>query len=393
MKELPNCLICGSQNVQILYEKNDIPVFAHKIAKDKFKAAQAAVGKLKFVYCHNCGFIFNAAFEKERVIYDDTYDNSQDYSDAFHTHQIEVEKFITDALELKKQTLLEIGCGKGGFLKQLITHHDCTGIGFDPSYQPISTEKNDNLHIFTEYFGPESYAKIEKPVHLVIWRHVLEHINKPLEALKDIVNFFETDDNYYLYIETPDAQWIIENHMVYDFVYEHCSIFTLRALEHLLNTVGLEIVKYQKMFRGQYLAVLVRPKKISKHAKHLCAYWSKEAQTITRYLKQLQTKGAICVWGAGAKGIMFCNIFDADNKWVNCLIDINPHKQGSFAAHTAHPILAPEEALKKYTIGSILVLNSNYIEEISKQLQHNNSQLNIIDFEEYLRKTQLENIL
>ena len=33
------------------------------------------------------------------------------------------------------------------------------------------------------------------------------------------------------------------------------------------------------------------------------------------------------------------------------------------------------------------------IEEISKQLQHNNSQLNIIDFEEYLRKTQLENIL
>lgn len=384
-----SCPICASHHMQVIYEKEGVPIFAHKIDKNPTKAAQAAVGQLQLVYCQECGFIFNAAFEKERVVYDGTYDNSQDYSLAFHAHQAEVEKFITDTINLKQQHILEIGCGKGGFLQQLTDNNDGFGTGFDPSYQPNAAEENARLQIFAEYFGQASYSKITKPVKLVLWRHVIEHIDNPKQALKDITDLFSDDEDYYLYIETPDAQWIMENHMVYDFVYEHCALFTLRAIEKLLDEAGLTIIKYQKMFHEQYLAVLAKPKKSQRMAASTKSFWQDEEKAAKQYLKALKNAGAVCIWGAGAKGIMFCNLFDEHREWIDCLIDINPHKQGAFAARTAHPIVCPKH-LENYAAGHVLVLNSNYLQEITEDVKNINPQLAVIDFEAYLTKNQME---
>ncbi|HJJ41789.1 MAG TPA: class I SAM-dependent methyltransferase [Methanocorpusculum sp.] len=319
----------------------------------------------------------------------------------FQRHEDDVIDFIASEIDLDNQNVLEVGCGQGGFLKRLAFKKKCFCTGFDPSYVSDGCdvfEDGDRFRVFTEFFNKSSYAEVRRPVKLVIWRHVIEHCPDPLGALEDIVNVFEPDDSFYLYIETPDADWILSNGMYYDFVYEHCSLFTMGSLVSLLNRVGLDAVKSARMFDGQYLAVLAKPAndikctaEISESSAvtelHQTVMAARDVKTrVIGCLTDLCRAGGICVWGAGAKGIMFVNMYDENREFIVCLCDVNPHKQGAFAAHTAHPIIAPNE-LRSYNVKTILVLNGNYVNEISRHEDIIDEGFVIIDFERWMKKS------
>ncbi|HJJ41751.1 MAG TPA: class I SAM-dependent methyltransferase [Methanocorpusculum sp.] len=342
-------------------------------------------------------FLFNASFEPEKVIYDNSYDNSQNYSAVFQKHEDDVIDFISSNIDITNKNVLEVGCGQGEFLKRLASKKKCNCIGFDPSFVSNNLEDEKHISVFTEYFNKLSYTKIKHPVKLVIWRNVIGQVPDPLEAIKDIVNVFEPEDDFYLYIETPDADWILSNGMYYDIVYEYRSIFTIGSLESLLNRVGLEVVKSGKMFEEKYLAVLAKP---AKDIKSTADISEKSAETelhqtmmnaqkvmtfVKYYLTDLKKSGGVCVWGAAAKGIMFVNMYDENRQFIDCLCDINPNKQGGFVAHTAHPIIAPDKLID-YNIKTILVLNSNYVKEIREYEYIQDNGFAVIDFEMMMKK-------
>jgi hypothetical protein len=73
--------------------------------------------------------------------------------------------------------------------------------------------------------------------------------------------------------------------------------------------------------------------------------------------------GPVAVWGASAKGATFLFLTDPDASLLDCVIDINPAKQGRFIAATGHAIVAPDIAAQR-GIGTIIIMNPNYHEEI-----------------------------
>jgi len=81
----------------------------------------------------------------------------------------------------------------------------------------------------------------------------------------------------------------------------------------------------------------------------------------------LSTKGGIALWGAGAKGVTFANLVDSEGSWINCIIDINPKKQGKYVPGTGHPIVSYKE-IRNYDIRNIILMNPNYRQEILKLL-------------------------
>ena len=84
-----------------------------------------------------------------------------------------------------------------------------------------------------------------------------------------------------------------------------------------------------------------------------------------------QQSSKCAIWGGSSKGIIAAIYLHRAGVDVECLIDINPAKQGKFAAVTGLPILGPDEAIKCLPEGAaMLVMNSNYLEEI-KQMSNN----------------------
>jgi len=75
----------------------------------------------------------------------------------------------------------------------------------------------------------------------------------------------------------------------------------------------------------------------------------------------------IAIWGAGAKGVTLANLVDATCQHIDCVVDINPAKQGHFLPGTGHPIVAPDQ-LAPRGVTRIIITNPNYHAEIAALL-------------------------
>jgi hypothetical protein len=77
---------------------------------------------------------------------------------------------------------------------------------------------------------------------------------------------------------------------------------------------------------------------------------------------RLAAEAKIAVWGAGAKGTTFAHLVDPENKLIDCVVDLNPNKQGKFLPGTGHPIVGVEKLATRGVRNAIL-MNPNYREE------------------------------
>ena len=76
----------------------------------------------------------------------------------------------------------------------------------------------------------------------------------------------------------------------------------------------------------------------------------------------------MAIWGAGAKGNVFLNMFDQDHKYIDCVIDINKDKMGLYTSGTGHKIYDPQSI--NDGIGTIIVMNQMYMKEISSLINY-----------------------
>ncbi|MBE9554257.1 MAG: hypothetical protein IMF05_12415, partial [Proteobacteria bacterium] len=75
-------------------------------------------------------------------------------------------------------------------------------------------------------------------------------------------------------------------------------------------------------------------------------------------------RGGVAIWGAGAKGVTFSLLTDPARESIDCLIDINPGKQGNYVPLTGHAIVSPEQAAAR-GIRTVIVANPIYADEVA----------------------------
>ena len=68
------------------------------------------------------------------------------------------------------------------------------------------------------------------------------------------------------------------------------------------------------------------------------------------------------LWGAGAKGVTFANLIDGSRELIDCVVDLNPLKQGHYLPGTGHPIVS-HQALTARGVSTAILMNPNYREE------------------------------
>lgn len=342
------CPLTGSTNVKVLYKQSSVPLIQNKVYASEDMAINAPCIDVTIAQSLDNGFVFSADFTDSIIDYDMHYQNEQSNSAYFRRHLEHVIEILENN-DVLKGKVVEIGCGKAYFMDMLLDR-DVDITGFDPTYEGHSPK------VVKDFFS-EKYSGIG--AGLIILRHTLEHISSPFHFIKTIAAANKYKGK--IYIEVPTFEWIMQHNATEDIFYEHCNYFTLDTLQMFFtkSTGG-------HFFNDQYIYVIadLSDLKDTIEVKPVEPYDVKFEERIREYDKLVSGLTNVAIWGAGAKGSTFLNLLDKDRTKVKCVIDINPKKQHRYIGGAGHYIIKPGE-LVQHGIENVIVMNSNYIDEIT----------------------------
>jgi hypothetical protein len=336
-------------------------------------ARSIARGELDLCVCTRCGFVFNRGFDPSLLAYGEEYDNTQSHSPSFSTYMDELVRHMIDERGVRNARIVEVGCGKGLFLRRLVepAAFGNVGWGFDPSYLGPDTDADGRLQFRRQLYGPGCETL---RADVVVCRHVIEHVVSPLALLQTVRAALALSPGARVFFETPCVDWILRNQVFWDFFYEHCSLFSPASLTTAFTAAGFRVEGIRRTFGDQYLwleatvatdSSVAPPPDAGELPALAAAFGRAEQELVERWTRELSASaahGATAIWGAGAKGVTLANLTDPDGRFIDCIVDLNPQKQGRFLPGTGHPIVAPADLAARGVTRAIL-MNPNYRDE------------------------------
>lgn len=373
MKSPTQCPGCGSTRLSASWRIARQPAILNYRFTSATAASRVARRNLCLAQCAGCGLIFNASFDSDAVPYDSNYENRQCCSPAFQEHLRVVADSLLAKYHLLGGRILEVGCGKGDFLKLLCARAKATGVGYDTSYEGASSISKGRVLFHRCYVMARD---IRKTFDAIICRHVVEHVGDIGKFLRELHDIAAAADDPVTVIETPAFEWIAKHGCFWDVFYEHCNYFTLPCLAHLCEQAGFRIVRQRLVFGGQYQLLELkvrrgRPGKLRQPSisVRLATFARKADAMLQRMEIRLRRHGAArgwAIWGAGAKGVALANRLQ---HWPpRFVIDSNTAKQGCFVPGSRTPIIAPDDPRIR-GLELILIVNPNYAAEIAFTLR------------------------
>jgi len=367
------CPVCASASTALFLTRESVPAHQNLLMPDEPSALAIARGDLRLTACSECGFVFNAAFDGEKLSYGEEYENTQSYSPTFNAYLDDLVSYLVREKGVSGSRIVEVGCGKGIFLQKLIEFPgaDNRGVGFDPSYIGPGERLDGRLRFDRRFYGPEC-ANV--PADVVVCRHVIEHVPDPVALMRLVRGALVNSADARVFFETPCVEWILRNRVIWDFFYEHCSYFTAQSLTTAFERGGFRVEDVRHIFGGQYLWLEARlgaearsevsrdARSILRQTEELAASETEVTRRWSATIDDLLRRGKVALWGAGAKGVTFANLLDGGRTRLDCVVDLNPQKQGHFIPGTGHPIVDFRQ-LQVRGVATAILMNPNYREE------------------------------
>ncbi|MGE4125615.1 MAG: class I SAM-dependent methyltransferase [Pusillimonas sp.] len=384
------CPVCEHVQIKSFLQRSNVPVHQNLVVTSQADARTVTRGELDLVICEACGFVFNQAFDLSRLSYGEDYDNTQSCSAYFDAYLDGLVQDMVERKGVRNCTIVEVGCGKGHFLKKLVNYPGANnrGFGFDPSYVGPLSELDGRLQFRTCYYD---HSCTDIAADVVVCRHVIEHVPEPLEILRSVRSALASSPEARVFFETPCVEWILRHRVIWDFFYEHCSLFTAESLGLAFRRTGFAVKSVEHIFGRQYLWLEAKVGDVDENllafgetvllAMVYAADEQKLREAWLSRLHALEQNGKVALWGAGAKGATFANLIDPDCTLIDCVVDLNPNKQGRFIPGTGHPIVAPVD-LPGRGVRVAVLMNPNYRQENVRLLADAGIELNLIDWNE-----------
>jgi ubiquinone/menaquinone biosynthesis C-methylase UbiE len=318
--------------------------------------------------------VFNSAFDAALIPYDARYENRQCFSTAFQEHLQTLAADLIARHRLRGKNVLEVGCGKGDFLKLLCRRAPARGTGYDTAYEGSCGRTRAGVRFYRQYV---SASDISSRFDAVICRHVIEHVADIGGFLKELHAIAIACGDPVTILETPAFEWTADNLCFWDIFYEHCNYFTRPCLAWLCEQAGFTVTDQRLAFGGQYqlLELKARPKHsaLSPRMPNIplsLTFFARRAEArLVGLEKRLQAAGVErgwAVWGAAAKGVALINrLKKIQPRFV---IDSNPAKQGCVICGACVPVIAPSDPRIR-SLALVLIVNPNYEAEMTSTLR------------------------
>lgn len=362
----------------VLLELLDVPTLVCALHASPEEARACQRGDIRLAVDPATGLVHNRDFDARRAEYAEGYENSLSVSATFRAYLKSYARDLASRFSLEGATALEIGCGDGEFLEELVEAGAAKAIGFEPSW-PASRERSwheGRCSVIPSPYGPERAHEVEDlGAGLLLSRQVLEHVEDPVGFLASLRGHGTSGPG--LVIEVPSGEFMFERGTPWEVVYEHRSYFTADSLNHTLRAAGWEATHHERTFHDQFLSIEARqaaapPKEDAEPGlPPLVQDWAQACRTrIDRWREEIVERAErgqrLGIWGCGARGVMFLNLVDPAGR-IERAIDLNPSKHGRFLPGTAQCVEAPE-ALQARPVDALILMNPLYEDEIRADL-------------------------
>jgi hypothetical protein len=320
--------------------------------------------------------MFNASFDPNLVDYRLHQEESQHHSPRFVAYASALAGDWVERFSLRGRGVVEVGCGKGDFLREMLRAGAGHALGIDPSFtaDTIGADFAGRLEAITGEFRT---GQIPPGTAAVLCRHTLEHIAHPFEFTSEIVKGMALAGTTHFLMEVPDMGRILDVGAFWDMQYEHCSYYTPVTLAAMLSRCGLAVDRAYLTYDDQYIVAEAHLlDEGGSRAQDLAAEIAslrRRVQSFSRIVEQIFIKWTgwfaerarkgddVVVWGAGSKGLTYLNYLKPAN--VDRVVDINPGLQGKYLGGVGLPILAPEQLADRPPT-HVLLMNPIYRDEV-----------------------------
>lgn len=159
--------------------------------------------------------------------------------------------------------LLEVGCATGKMLR-LLREAGVEAHGIDPNFAAVEAAKADRLHVERGYI--ERVPLSGGRYHVVMFMHLLEHLDDPRGFLHTVRNLLVPDG--FAYLEVPNLLRIPLPFSPFLPAF-HRTEFIPQTLNHLLQTCGFEPVHTEVAYSIRVLAKVSEPRPVPISAQEL----------------------------------------------------------------------------------------------------------------------------
>ena len=351
------------------------------------------------VVCEDCGFCY-AATKATLEDYDYYYSHCNSYSGTPNESAAKT-KFNQQAVELitnladKNALLLDMGYGKGNFMRLLKKSGFKNIYGIDPSIDSITQMQNEGFTVYQGSIFDKIRSDLKEKFDFVFLFDVLEHLLYPDKAIENISGYLK--ENGCILVGVPNYAALFDDNsiLVNQFNQEHINYFSPISLDNLLkhknfyrdnseNIAELEITdslgilmiaRYngKKTQNSQtepeeeisYLRDEICRKSIESYLHRN----DKLAQTCNEKLYDFTKDSApsIYIWGTGAYVMWLLSNTSLGKMKIEAFVDNNPTKIGKELI--GRPIICAENVKNDYPI---IICCMRHSQEIVTQIKNAN---------------------
>ena len=383
---IKDCPCCHGTNYEELVAVDNVPVSCATLFRNEREAAASDLCRMEITLCLMCSHIWNRAFQIESTtIYEGDYHSSVSQSEQAQDTQRSLAIELRKEVPIEGNTVLEIGCGDGFFLKELSSMGAICS-GYEPSDTYYLAKGTSGVSLVNGYVDFTSTGPICQSTDIVIMRHVLEHLPDPVQVLSSIRNIlFEDPPPSYLVLEVPNSAQLILDDLYFDFYNDHIQYFSITSLHKVLKGTGWIPIKTipggNEFIR--VLAVNANCLELSPRRSISCPnsedlidmtlafknnydFWITNLKSVIH--SQIGVGSKVAVWGAGARGIsLLCRLHQFGLK-ITYVVDSDIGKHGKYLPYSNIPVKSPDE-LKTEPVDCIIISSYTYFSEISQELE------------------------
>lgn len=380
-----HCRVCDQQNLSLAIDLGTQPWGNHFLKQEEVGCEPFY--PLRVFYCHDCATAqLDYTVKKEVMFADHTYLSgmTRSLSDHFRAVACDVDTRFFSSQSSK--SVLDIGSNDGTQLKHYQNlGYDILGVESSKRIAQIANEQNvPTLNAFFNLELAEQLPQFEVINASGIFFH-LEELHSVTEAIKYLLKKEGVFVVQFLYMKR-----IMENCAFDQIYHEHLLYYTLQTVEKLLNLHELSLFDaiLSPIHGGSIIGFVSHPglRKPSKRLEELrsieeqsgCnqheAYLklAKRMKAVKEenlaYLEKKKREGKrIYGMGAPVKGNTLLNYFQIGNRYLDCLVEKNPLREGLFSPGMHLPIRM--EAKLTTPPDVYYVLAWNFKDEILKRNQ------------------------
>lgn len=364
----PRCLACRSTKHHPLYRWDEVPLSVVGLPHSSDEAKAMAALTMNVRRCAMCGHVFHTDFDYEKVPYKTGSNLVYNRAKSWGHYQRELAHEWITRYSLSGKTILEIGAGDGTFLVPFL-EAGATCIAFEPG-PDADTLAARGVTVHREVFSADRLKSVRPDA--IVCRHVMEHLDDPLDFLESIALATDSFDVAPLFLgEVPQIDKAIAEIRINDFLYEHVSNFTSRSFRTLFERAGYAVSEHASRYHDEVVTCVARPvdggtrRSIRGESE---AFLSRVDSGIARVREQIASlaRHGVALWGGTGKGAALITMYGLGPDLCPTVVDSDPRKVGAYVPGTGQKIESPD-VLVKHPVDSIVLCTQWRARDIERE--------------------------